>query len=355
MNPRKTYALLILPVAFFILSGCSINTNGNSTAGTNDGGVFRSDNRGNNWTQKTLIPGVARVTSFSGSNANSLALDPTDNKAVYFGTVIDGLFFSLDGAETWQKSKSLGSVAVKSIAVDPQYRCTILVAYANKVVRSTDCARSWNQIYFDNDPSVKVNSVVTDPKNGALIYIGTSRGEVIKSEDYGQSWQTINRFDTKLLRLFINPLNGKVIFAAIERDGLAVSTNGGRSWSNLKKNLASFEEGTTFKDLAFSGENASRAYLASRYGLLYSDNNGQNWQKIDLITPKEKATINALAVNPQNDQEIYYVTNTTFYRSLDGGKTWTTKNLPTSRAGWDLVIDPKSPTTLYMGARALSN
>ena len=59
-----------------------------------------------------------------------------------------------------------------------------------------------------------------------------------------------------------------------------------------------------------------------------------------------------MALNPQNADEVYYITNTTFYRSLDGGKNWTTKLL-TSRVGSDLSVDPKDGNLIYLGVKTV--
>ena len=72
---------------------------------------------------------------------------------------------------------------------------------------------------------------------------------------------------------------------------------------------------------------------------------------IDLIIEKAKIKTNTIAVNPFSASEIYYATDTTFYRSLDGGKNWTSKKLPTSRAGFKLLIDPKSPSIIYLAVK----
>ena len=50
---------------------------------------------------------------------------------------------------------------------------------------------------------------------------------------------------------------------------------------------------------------------------------------------------------------IYYVTNTTFYRSLDGGINWSSNKLPTSRAGVKLLIDSKNPSIIYLAVRQI--
>jgi len=108
------------------------------------------------------------------------------------------------------------------------------------------------------------------------------------------------------------------------------------------------------RDFIFVDSEPSTLFVATYYGLLKSTNKGEEWTKIELIMPEKKATINALAVNPLDSKEIYYVTNTIFYRSLDAGENWTPLRLPTTRAGWRLLIDPEKPNIIYMGLRKLA-
>lgn len=348
----KIISLSALLVA--LLSGCGIQVSNSGTASTNTaGGLFFSENKGDRWAQRSAIMGTTKVSSFSGTDVWTLKVDPSDSNALYVGTMADGLFFSLDSGASWQRSKSLGGVFVRSIAIDPQFSCTIYVTVANKLLKSVDCTRTWQTAYVDNDKSVTINSVVVDPKDGGKIYLATSRGEVLKSQDRSNSWKAVYRIEGKISKLFMNPKDGQNIYAASEKYGLSVTTNGGSSWVTLDKQLKSFDEGAVFKDLAFSGLDVNRIFIATRYGLLRTDNGGKNWSKIDLITPKVKATINALAVNPQNDSEIYYATNTTFYRTVDEGKTWTAKELPTSRSASVLSVDQKVANWVFLGVRSI--
>lgn len=344
---KKLSLTLILLSAALTLSACSVSTSG-STASSGTGSLFRSDNAGQTWVSKSSILGVTRAGNFASAKITTIKLDPNDHKAIYVGTADSGMFYSYSSGEGWQWVTSLGRAYVRSIAVSPVYKCTIYASIDNKVYKTIDCARTWVQTYYDNDPLVTINSIVTDPKDGSKVYMGTSRGEVIKSTDWGESWRTINRFDSKVLKLFVNPKNGNNLYAVTTNDGLAISTNGGSAWQSLKSTLATYDDGIV-KDLAFSGENANRLFIATRYGLLKSDNNGKTWGKIELITPKDKATINALIVDPTNDDEIYYTTNTTFYNSKDGGTNWTSKKLPVNRIGWVMNIDPINPNQLFMG------
>lgn len=329
------------------LAGCSIGTSTTATQNS-AGSIFRSDTGGVTWVPKSSIMAVSRVGNFAQAKIATIEIDPNDHLALYAGTSDSGMFFSYDSGESWQWVKSLGKSYIRSIAVAPKYKCTIFAAIDNKLYKSIDCARSWVQTYYDNDPLVTINSVVTDPKDGSKVYMATSRGEVIKSSDWGESWRTINRFDSRVLKLFINPKNGAYLYAATANDGLSVSVNSGLTWQSLKKPLEQFNDGIV-KDLSFSGESATKLYIATKFGILKSENNGLNWAKIDLITPTEKAVINALAVDPTDDNNLYYTTNTTFYNSKDGGKNWTSKKLPSARIGWVLKIDPVNTNQIFLG------
>ena len=351
---RGVKFILLSASLITVLTGCGININSTDTTSTNSiGGLFFSESKGDKWAKRSAIMGTTQVSSFSGADVWTFVVDPSDRKALYVGTQADGLFFSLDSGAGWQHSNSLGSVFVRSIAIDPQFSCTLYVTVTNKLLKSVDCTRTWQTVYVDNDQAVTINSVVVDPKNGSKIYIATSRGEVLKSVDRGNAWQAAYRIQGKIAKLFINPKNVQNIYASSDKFGLSVTTNSGSTWDTLDKQLTTFDDSVLFKDMSFSGLDVNRIFIATRYGLLRTDNGGKNWSKIDLITPKDKATINALAVNPQNDLELYYVTNSTFYRSVDGGKTWKAMELPTSRIGSTLTVDSRVPNWLFMGVREI--
>ena len=106
--------VLLLPLMALTLSGCtlSLGTGSNTgSGGATDGGVFKSLNKGGNWAQKTLIQSVGAKRSFAAVDIISLAFDPSDHKAIYAGSLANGLFYSYDGAEGWQVAAGLGKVA----------------------------------------------------------------------------------------------------------------------------------------------------------------------------------------------------------------------------------------------------
>ena len=353
MSFKKSKFILIILFLSFILSGCSISFNGGDAEG-NIRGVFRSNDKGNGWLQKVLIPTVSgNPKSIGGLSVNALTIDPNDYKAIYIGTQDNGLFYSYDRAENWQVAAGLGKVTINAVAVDSGSKCIIYAASGNKVYKSTDCNRSWAQIYYDNDLTVSVNAIAVDAFNSANVYIGTSRGEVIKSSDRGVSWQTVGRFEDDVKKIVVAPHDTKVIFAATKLKGIFRSMDGGGGWVSLSEKLKELKDGERFRDLIVSPSDPGLIILATYYGLLKSADNGNSWSKIELITPEKEAVINAVAIGSKDAKEIYYVTNTTFYRSLDGGSKWTTKKLPTVNAGWKLLVAPDDPNIIYMGIKEL--
>lgn len=354
MKTKEIKLLFSVMLLAVILSGCTLSFNtgaGGGTSSASDGGIFKSLNKGANWAQQALIQTVNVKRNFVGADIISLALDPSDNKAIYAGSLENGLLYSYDGADSWQVAASLGLVTVADVAVDPADKCVIYAAAANKIFKSEDCSRTWAQVYFDNDLRTVVSALAIDQAASRNVFIGTSNGDIIRSSDKAATWRAVGRLDSRVNKIVISPANAKVMFAGTAGRGVFRSINGGESWESLVDKLKDFDGANRFRDLAMVKAEKTTVFLATDLGLLKSADDGNSWSKIELLTAEEEAIIYALAVNPGDEREIYYATGTTFYRSADGGKNWTAKKLPTSRAGAKLLIDPKNPAIIYLAVK----
>lgn len=319
-----------------------------------DGGVFKSVNKGSTWTQKVLVPTVSgRPVSFAGFNVFSFVMDPSDANALYFGSIGTGLLYTYNGAESWLKSSGLGEAVVRDLAIDPENKCLLYATVGNKMFRSQDCTRTWEQVYIDNELAATADAVAVDHFDTNNVFLGVSRGDFIKSANQGESWRTIHRFKDRITRIIIDPNDSRKMYVITGRSGVFKSTDSGFTWQDMNDILKELKLGFNVKDLILVKDEPNSIYLVMDYGILRSPDKGVNWEQIELIPPERKAFINAAVVNPQNTMEMYYVTNTTFNRSIDGGQNWTPINLPTTRTGWKLLIDPVNPKILYMGVRSL--
>jgi len=362
--------LCLLVVVVVLSSACSLATNKNDASSQAiDSSIFVSTDKGDVWRPITAVPSIAgRAGSIANLNINVLRSDPQDNRAIYLGSFEDGLFYTYDVYSGWNQVKSLPRATINDVKVDPQNKCIIYAAIANRVYRSSDCSRTWERVYFDNNASVLVNSLVIDHYNPRNLYIGTSRGEIIKSIDSGSSWRTIQRLNDSVSHLLISPEDSRLIFVATAKNNIFSFNSNTRTnpqnsadidanfavenWTDLNNALKSFELGSNFKDIIIN-EKDGAIFIATDKVILRSRDNGATWESLSLLPPEKDATVNALAVNPQNSDEIYYTTNTTFFRSIDGGATWATKKLPTRRSGNELLIDFKTPSMIYLGTKKL--
>jgi photosystem II stability/assembly factor-like uncharacterized protein len=353
MNKRNKFLLITLLLsAAFGLSGCGTAQTKTDTT-LIDGGVFKSADKGSTWQQRVLIPTTTGAPrKFSAVSSASMAIDPSDAKAIYYGSIANGLLYTLDGAGSWQQITELGNVTIRAIAIDAKNKCTIYVAVGNKIFKTTECVRGWKNPYYDNDLKTTIDAVAVDPFDGNIVYIGNSRGDLMKSTDAGVSWQTIERTKSKIVKIVIDPNDSRTIYVLTEGKVIFRTKDGGATWDNdIEKALKGLKINDGIKDAVFVKDEAKVVYVATEYGMAVSQDKGETWQKIELLPSERSATINTVVINPRNSLEIYYVTFTTFYRSLDGGKTWSTIKLPTSRAGWNLIVDPSSPNIIYMGVR----
>ena len=91
--------------------------------------------------------------------------------------------------------------------------------------------------------------------------------------------------------------------------------------------------------------------LASNYGLLHSYDKGKTWQPIILLTAPNTVPAESVAISSINKNLIIYSTSTTFNKSLDGGKTWITQNLETTRRPVFLIFNANDDRVIYMGVR----
>lgn len=361
-----TISILLLGLVF-ISSACSISTSSSNTSTTveKDASIFVSGDKGDTWRVMTGIASTnGKGENISDVNVNLMTMDPEDSLAVYLATFDSGLYYTYNITNGWNKVTTLAGGAINDVKVDPKNKCTIYATLTNRVYRSKDCSRTWKQIYYDNNTAININTVAIDQFETNIIYIGTSRGEIMRSLDSGETWQTIQRLDEGIARLIISPLDGHLIFLAtannriysfVPRSGKDTSVPTSNSnnfliekWNDLNGVLANYNLGSSFKGFVICQKDGTM-FIATDKVILRSPDNGITWESIKLLQPEKDAVINALAVNPNNAKEIYYVSNTTFFRSADAGITWTTKKLPTKRAGRDLLTDFNNPSVIYMG------
>ncbi|HEY9771474.1 MAG TPA: YCF48-related protein [Coleofasciculaceae cyanobacterium] len=145
------------------------------------------------------------------------------------------------------------------------------------------------------------------------------RGNILRSQDGGDSWQTIvNGLDHQheLSALDIAAQSPKILFLASLGDGIYKTENGGDSWNKVNQGLATL----SFDLVAIAPDLADVVFAAgTEKGLYKTENGGANWT---LVMP-ENNKITAIAFDPaQPDMIVIGDNKGNLFYSRDRGESW---------------------------------
>jgi photosystem II stability/assembly factor-like uncharacterized protein len=291
----------------------------------------------------------------------------------YFGATGGGLWKTTDGGTTWRsvtdgqiKSSSVGAVAVSESNPDVVYIGMGEVQLRNDILqgdgvyKSSDGGKTWTHMGLEE--TQVISRVRVHPQNPDIVYAAAfghpygpneERG-VYRSKDGGKSWQKILFRDncSGAADLVMDRQNPNILFASIWEArispggavlGLAVSsggpgsgffksTNGGDTWSEITRNPG-LPKGIIGKvGISISSGDPNRVYAlieAEDGGVFRSDDGGATWTKVNEEggLRQRPSYFNRICADPE-DKDTVYVLNLRFYKSTDGGKTFTTIRVP---------------------------
>ncbi len=343
---KKFFILLALGV--FISTGCVVRL-GTGNNSVNKAGVFKSEDGGTTWKEKNLFQYSGGAGNIAGVNVRRIVFDPRDPKAVYITTEASGLFYSYDSGESWRKADQVGNGLIEAVAIDGINNCTVYATYANTILKTTNCSRTWIEAYIDTRADKAVTALATDPKNSSVVYGGNVSGDILKSVDAGLTWQVIFRTKSPITKILLNPTNSSIVYAATKTQGIFTSNDGGGSWNNNVDGLKPYTGGLEYRNVILDPTRPDGIIWVAKYGILRSGDGGLNWEALTLLTPPATTEIYSVAVDPRDGNVLYYSTATTFYKTVDGGQNWVTRRLPTTAIATALVVDPLNSSEVYMG------
>jgi len=274
---------------------------------------------------------------------------------------------------------------VVGFAVDPENSQHYFVAAASGGVwRTTNDGTSWTPV-FDTQGSYSIGTVVIDPKNPSVVWVGTGENNnqrsvsygdgVYKSEDGGRTWHNLGLKQSEhIARIVIDPRDSNVVYVAAPGPlwkgggdrGLYKSTDGGKNWTSL----INVGEYTGVADLILDPRNPDillaathqreRKYYTLIHGgpesaLWRSTDAGKTWIKVTTGIPTGELGRIGVAYAPSNPSIIYAQIEGGegrggLYRSTDNGVTWERRNNSDSQGQYysHVVVDPVNPDRVYV-------
>jgi photosystem II stability/assembly factor-like uncharacterized protein len=300
---------------------------------------------------------------------------PSDSMSA---STFSGLKFRLLGP-------AVASGRVVDFAVDPKDRSHYFLAAASGGVwKTTNAGTTWTPV-FDDQGSYSIGTVVLDPKNSNVVWVGTGENNsqrsvgygdgVYRSDDGGKSWKNVGLKSSEHIgRIVIDPRNSDVVYVAAQgplwgpggERGLFKTVDGGKTW----KNVLNISENTGITDVVLDPRNPdvliAAAYQRRRHvwtlinggpesALHKSTDGGATWTKLATGLPTEEMGRIGLAVAPTNPDVVYAIieaANKTggIFRSTDFGITWERRNEFDAQAQYysRLYVDPKNADRIYV-------
>ena len=342
-----------------------------------------------------------------GGLGYNIKIDPSNNQIIYITDALSGIHKSVDGGTTWvQKNNGITSrngdsndaIPVFTVAIDQNNSSTIWAGtqYDSGIYKSTDGANNWikktNGIIETNIVFREI-SVVNGDSN--TIYASGEvptgvqgnefekvNGVIYKTIDGGENWTKIWSGNSlaRWLCIGANPINLVSSTGIFDREasnttgmGIMKSTDGGTTWNQSNAGITGslfiggMSDAATPGLLYIATGNNSEVNLNTpiKGGVFKSTNGGTSWTQVisstDVILPGYTEDVfNAVKIAPSNNNIVYAASAYAFYRSDDGGSTWTGHRggIPSSPTSWgpsgiragvpiEITIDKTNPDILY--------
>ncbi|OEJ99160.1 hypothetical protein A8C32_08275 [Flavivirga aquatica] len=239
-----------------------------------------------------------------GGRTRALAIDISNENIILAGGVSGGLWRTEDGGKNWNRvTRKFQNPSITAIVQDSR--------------------PGYQHIWYYGGGEKSGNSASVDPLNFQGIYTGAG---IYKSQDNGRTWEllpstvdnlvgTISTFDI-VNSMVVNPINGDLYVATF--NSIQRSQDGGKTFQEV------FSDGIDYStEIAVTSKGKFYISSAKRINsflytnMVYTSDNGTNWSPITENLPLINNAIRTIfAINPSNEDEVYFFSAGTFFNSL---------------------------------------
>jgi len=325
------------------------------------------------------------IGPYRGGRVTAVAGVASQPSVFYFGATGGGVWKTSDGGINWEPISDgsvFGTGSVGAIGLSDSDPNTIYVgmgespirgnvSHGDGVYKSTDAGKTWKRIGLVD--TRQISRIRVHPRNPDLVYVAAQghvwapneqRG-IFRSKDGGKNWEKVLYRGDKAgaCDLILDPTNPTIIYAGLweayrkpwtlesggPNSGIFKSTDGGDTWTDITRNQGLPKGTIGIVGLAVSPANPDRLWAiveAEDGGVFRSDNGGRTWAKVNEERRLRQRAwyYSRIYADPRNADTVY-VLNTGFYKSNDGGKSYTPISVPHGD-NHDLWIAPDDPNRM---------
>ncbi len=247
------------------------------------------------------------------------------------GTALSAFRFRAIGPATY-------SGRIGDIAVHPNKKTWYVGIASGGVFKTENAGTTWSSIFDGQQDVYSVGTVVLDPRDPNIVWVGTGENNAQRSVSYG--------------------------------NGIYKSEDGGRTWKNM-----GLRESEHIGRIVFDPRDSKTMYVAAQgplfseggeRGLYKTTDGGETWTKI--LSGTRWAGVNDVDIDPRNPDVLLASTwqrhrhffgylaggpESGLHRSTDGGKTWrAVTGVPSGEGRIGLARSTSSPNVVYAIAEA---
>lgn len=327
------------------------------------------------------------IGPYRGGRSAAVTGVPGEPNLYYFGATGGGVWKTLDGGRTWENISdgyfggSIGAVEVAKS--DPN---VIYVGGGEKTLRgnvssgygiwkTVDAGKTWEKAGLEKSrhvPRIRVHPTDYNTAYAAVlgdIYKPTKERGIYKSTDGGASWKQILFVNEQAgaVDLTFDPNNPRILYASTWRaqrtpyslssggEGSALwkSSDSGETWNEISKNEGFPQDTLGIIGVAVSPKNSEKVWAIvenkEKGGLYRSEDGGKKWTLVNSDRNlRQRAWYYTRVYADTQDEDVVYVLNVSYHKSMDGGKTFKSFNAPHGDHH-DLWISPENGQRMIIG------
>ncbi|BDQ01589.1 T9SS type A sorting domain-containing protein [Ignavibacterium sp.] len=293
-------------------------TNENTFIVCNDGGIWRTTDNGNTFTnlnQNLTLTQFYRIAAspfnpgrilggtqdngtqqtFStlnwsaayGGDGGEVCFNPFDQNFILGETQNGGIFRTTNGGASWNQAQSglnmSESVAwVAPIIAHPTVSGTFFTARTS-VYKTTNNGGSWTAISSPVNGTYPIREMAISKTNPNIMY-ATSNALIFKSTNGGVNWTNVTTGlpNRTITSVNVHPSDENIVlltFSGFGTDKVYKSTNGGSSWVSIDGPLPDAPVNDLFIYTINPGK-PNTYFVATDIGVFVTDDNGVSWTEI---------------------------------------------------------------------------
>lgn len=346
---------------------------------TTGGGLWKTEDAGQHWAN--ISDGY-----FQTGSVGAVAVAESDPNIVYVGmgehairgvmtTYGDGVYKSIDAGKTWQKIGLDLTRQIAGIAIHPKDPNTVFVAAQGAlygpsqergVYKSTDGGATWKRVLFVDEqtgcahismdmnyPNVLYAAMWEHQRLPWKVISGGEGSGLYKSTDAGETWQKIeNGLPDELgkMSISVSRANSDKVYALVESDtekeqgGLFVSNNAGQRWARVSKDHRLVQRAWYYIEVFADPQDENTVYVLNSSNFRSIDG-GKTWTTLG----GTHGDYHDLWINPENNRNMVISNDGGAAISFNGGKSWSTQaNMPTGQF-YRVNTDNLFPYHIYGG------